>query len=124
MLGAAAGLGACSWMPFIGSDEGPHLANPAVDACRHKAEELGYDEPGERVSAPTGEGRYTVVLDVREHQGFGQVTCTFDPAKGADLPPPPKPGEKKPPEKPAEKPAGTPPAEGGPATPPEPAPAH
>ena len=123
MLGAAAWLGACSWMPFIGSDEGPHLANPAVDACRKKAKDLGYVDPGERVATPTGEGRYTVVLDVRQHQGFGQVTCSFDPGKGADLPPPPKPEEKKPAEKPPEKPAETKPAEGAPATAPEPAPA-
>ena len=113
--GAAALLaaGGCSWIPFIGSGDGPHLTNPAVDACRRKARDLGYDDPAERSSAPGADGRYTVVLDIRQNQGYGQVTCTFDPAKGADLPPAPKPGEK-PPEKPAETPA-----EGAPATTPE-----
>ena len=108
-LAGAAWLGGCSWIPFIGSSDGPHLSNPAVEACRRKAEDLGYDGAGERASSPLGGGRYTVVLDIRQNQGYGQVTCTFDPAKGADLPPPPKPGEK-PAEKPAETPADAVPA--------------
>lgn len=108
-LCGAVWIGGCSWIPFIGSSDGPHLTNPAVEACRHKAEDLGYEDVGERQSAPTAGGGYTVELDVRQNEGFGQVSCTWNPAKGADLPPP-KPPEKpaeKPTEKPAEKPAET-----------------
>ncbi len=109
VLGGAVWIGGCSWIPFIGSSDGPQLTNPAVEACRDKAEDLGYEDVGERQSSPTAGGGYTVQLDIRENEGFGQVTCTYDPAKGADLPPP-KPPQKpaeKPPEKPAEKPAET-----------------
>jgi len=80
-------IGGCSGIPLIGSSDGPHLTNPAVEACKRKASELGYDGVGERQSAPGPEGRYTVQLDVRENQGYGQVTCAFDPATGADVPP-------------------------------------
>jgi hypothetical protein len=80
-------LGGCSWIPFLG-DSAPHLTNPAVAACEHKADSLGYDGVGERQSAPESNGRYTVILDVLQNQGYGQVSCTYDPAKGADLAPP------------------------------------
>jgi hypothetical protein len=78
-------LAGCSWIPFVGESDGPHLSNAAVDACKRKAGDMGLSEPGERVSTPGAEGRYTVVLDVRNPQGFGQVTCTYDPAKGAEI---------------------------------------
>lgn len=101
-LALALSLGGCSWIPFLSSD-GPHLTNPAVEACLRQADKLGYDGVGERQSAPIAKGGYSVTLDFRQNEGYGQVTCTWDPAKGADLPPPAKPGEK-PPEKPAETP--------------------
>ncbi len=96
-LGGAAWIGGCSWIPFFGDAGAPHLTNTAVQACRQKADDLGYDGTSERESAPLGDGRYTVVLEVRQHEGFGQIVCTYDPAKGADVPPlklPEKPGEK------------------------------
>jgi hypothetical protein len=99
-LGGAAGLAGCSWIPFLNSGA-PHLSNPAVQACLSKADDLGYDRVGERESVPLEGGRYTVVLDVSQDQGFGQVTCTWDPKKGADLPPP---RSATPEAKPAEKP--------------------
>ena len=68
-------------------------------------------------SAPLGDGRYTVVLDIRQNQGYGRVTCSYDPKKGADLPPPTPPAT--PEAKPAEKPA-TPAATPAPATAPGP----
>jgi hypothetical protein len=115
-FGATALVGGCSWIPFFGSND-EHLTNAAVEACQSKAEDLGYDGAGERESVPLGDGRYSVVLDVRQNQGFGQVTCSYDPKKGADLPPPPKPSEK-PEEKPAPpssepNPAATPAPAGG-----------
>jgi hypothetical protein len=113
-LGGAAWIGGCSWIPFLNSDA-PELRNPAVEACLGKADDLGYDGAGERESAPLGEGRYTVVLDVRQNQGFGQVTCNYDPKKGADLPPPQ-------PATPEEKPAETPAQPAAPTVVPQPAP--
>lgn len=82
-------LGACSWLPFIGGDTGPHLTNPAVQACEDKASALGYDGVAEHETTPGKNGSYTVVLDVLQHEGYGQVSCSFEPAKGAQLPPPP-----------------------------------
>jgi hypothetical protein len=84
-LGLAVGLGACSWIPFVGESDGPHLSNAAVDACKRKAGDMGLDGAGERLSTPGAEGRYTVVLDIRKAQGFSQVTCTYDPVKGAEI---------------------------------------
>jgi hypothetical protein len=81
-------LAGCSWIPLVGSSGGPRLTNPAVEACERKASELGYDDPGERQSAPSGGGRYAVTLDVRHGGGFGQVACAWDPAKGAEIEPP------------------------------------
>ena len=78
-------LGGCSWMPFTGDSDGPHLSNAAIDACKRKADDMGLNGAGERLSTPGAEGRYTVVLDVRNTQGFSQVTCTFDPTKGAEI---------------------------------------
>lgn len=80
--------GACSWIPFVGSSAAP--TNPAVEACKREADRLGYDVVGERSSAPAGEKRYTVVLDVNKANGLGQASCTYDPVKGAQLEPPPK----------------------------------
>jgi len=87
--GLALLLGACSWLPFVGGDTGPHLTNPAVQACEDKASALGYDGVAEHETTPGKDGSYTVVLDVLRHEGYGQVSCSFDPAKGAQLPPPP-----------------------------------
>ncbi|HWI29543.1 MAG TPA: hypothetical protein VN668_21395 [Stellaceae bacterium] len=92
-LAAALLLGGCSYIPFIGSD-GPQIRNPAVDACESKARSVGYDGVGERQSAPGKDGRYTVVLDIRQNEGYGQITCAFDPKTGAEVPPPPKPAGK------------------------------
>ena len=78
-------LTGCSWMPFVGESDGPHLSNAAVDACKRKADDMGLSGAGERLSSPGAEGRYTVVLDVRNQQGFSQVTCAYDPAKGAEI---------------------------------------
>jgi hypothetical protein len=93
VFGAALALAACSWLPPLpGFGGGPHLTNPAVEACKRKAETAGYEGVGERQSAPQGsEGAYTVTLDVRENAGYGQVTCTYDPKKGAEVPPRKKP---------------------------------
>jgi len=82
---AAACLAACSYIPFVGSSDGPHLTNAAVEACKRKADDLGYEGVGERQTTPEAEGRYTVVLDVRQQEGYGQITCTFDPSKGAEI---------------------------------------
>lgn len=84
-LGVALWLAGCSWMPFVGESDGPHLANAAIDACMRKADDMGYSDAGERQATPGAGGRYTVVLDVRQKQGFGTVTCTYDPAKGAQI---------------------------------------
>lgn len=84
-------LGGCSYLPFFGSG-GPHLTNDAVAACERKARDLDYSGIGEHQSTPAAEGRYTVVLDVLTPNGYGTVTCSYDPQKGADLPPPPKRG--------------------------------
>jgi hypothetical protein len=84
-LGLVVALAGCSWLPFTGESDGPHLSNAAVDACKRKAGDMGLDAAGERLSTPGGEGRYTVVLDVRKEQGFSQITCTYDPAKGAEI---------------------------------------
>jgi hypothetical protein len=78
--------GACSWIPFTGSSAAP--TNPAVEACKREADKLGYDVAGERSSAPAGEQRYNVVLDVRKATGLSQASCTFDPTKGAQMEPP------------------------------------
>ena len=93
VLGGALGLAACSWLPSVpGLGGGRHVTNPAVEACKSKAEQAGYDSVGERQSAPAGgEGHYTVVLEFRENAGYGQITCTYDPQKGAEIPPPKKP---------------------------------
>jgi hypothetical protein len=91
VCGGALALAACSWIPSVPSfGGGPHLTNDAVEACKRKAEEAGYAGVGERQSAPAAEGRYTVTLDVRGTGGYGQVTCNFDPKKGAEVPPPKK----------------------------------
>jgi hypothetical protein len=90
--GALAALAACSWLPSVPSLTGsPHLTNAAVEACKSKAEDAGYGGVGERQSAPTAEGGYTVTLDVRENAGYGQITCSYDPKKGAEVPPQKKP---------------------------------
>lgn len=84
MLGGALALGGCSWLPFSGPDTG-QVTNPAVVACLRQADAQGLDAAGERQATPTGEGRYTVVLDVRGDTGYRQVNCAFDPAKGAEI---------------------------------------
>lgn len=80
-------LGGCSWIPFLNSDA-PHLTNPAVVACERKASDLGYNGVGEHESVPGGGGRYTVVLDIRQNEGYGQISCAFDPDKGPQIAPP------------------------------------
>jgi hypothetical protein len=82
---AVAGLAACSYLPFVGSSDGPHLTNDAVEACKRKADDLGYEGIGERQATPEANGRYSVILDVRRQQGYGQITCAYDPAKGAEI---------------------------------------
>jgi hypothetical protein len=95
---AALALGGCSYLPsmpsvpFVGGG-GDHLTNDAVEACKRKAGDLGYDGVGERQSEPTGGGKYTVILEVLGPNGYSTVPCSYDPAKGADLPPPPKAGK-------------------------------
>jgi len=84
-LWAAVLLAGCSWVPFVGESDGPHLSNAAIDACKRKAGDMRLEDAGERLSTPGAEGRYTVVLDVRKEQGFRQVTCLYDPAKGAEI---------------------------------------
>lgn len=80
----------CSWIPFVGGEDGPHLTNPAVHACEDKADSLGYEGIAEHETTPGAEGRYTVVLDVRQNEGYGQISCAYDPAKGAEIAPPPQ----------------------------------
>jgi len=82
---AAASLAACSYVPFVGTSDGPHLTNAAVEACKRKADDLGYEGVGERQTTPEADGRYTVILDVRQQEGYGQITCAYDPAKGAEI---------------------------------------
>jgi len=118
LWGAVAGgllLGGCFdiSVPLIDSSP-PHLTNEAVEACKKKAEDL-YDDVGERQATPTGEGRYTVVLEVREAIGFAQKTCLYDPKTGAALQTPPAPAAATTPapapaETPAAAAAATPPA--------------
>ncbi len=95
MLAAGLGLAACELpslptIPIINSDA-PHLTNPAIEACKKKAEER-YGEVGEHQTTPLGEGRYTIVLNVEEKQGYALKTCRFDPATGASLEEPKPPG--------------------------------
>lgn len=95
MLGAGLGLAACELpslpaIPIINSDA-PHLTNPAIEACKKKAEER-YGEVGEHQTTPLGDGRYTIVLNVEEKQGYALKTCRFDPATGASLEEPKAPG--------------------------------
>jgi hypothetical protein len=74
-------LGGCSW-PFGG---GSAITNEASAACLRKADEIGLNGVGERQATPGAEGRYTVVLDIKTRIGFSQVTCTYDPAQGAQI---------------------------------------
>jgi hypothetical protein len=87
VLGGALLLQGCSSLsslPLVGSGTN-HSTNPAAEACLRKADELGLERAGERQATPTGEGRYTVVLDVLGQGGFTQVTCSYDPATGAQV---------------------------------------
>jgi hypothetical protein len=91
VVAGALALGGCFGVSVPLLDSGaPHLTNPAVEACKKKAAEL-YDDVGEHQATPTGEGRYTVVLDVREKIGFALKTCHYDPATGAAMQAPPSP---------------------------------
>ena len=85
-------LAGCSYIPLVGSDDG-RITNPAVAACMSAADHEGLDAMGERQATPSGEGRYTVVLEVRSRAGYTQVTCNYDPASGAKIE---KPGGAKP----------------------------
>jgi hypothetical protein len=85
-------LAGCSYIPFVGSDQA-RVTNPAVAACMREADHEGIDAAGERQATPSGEGRYTVVLEVRGRAGYTQVTCNYDPASGAKIE---KPGGGKP----------------------------
>ncbi len=69
----------------------PHLTNSAVEACERKADEQGYEGISERTSTPLAAGRYSVILDVQETNGYTQVTCSFDPQSGATIEKPRKP---------------------------------
>lgn len=83
--GAAAFLLAgCSWLPFVNSGA-PHLTNPAVEACEKKAADMKFGGVGERQATPLADGRYTVVLDVRDKDGYVEKTCTYDPKTGAEI---------------------------------------
>jgi hypothetical protein len=82
----------CSYLPFVGSDNA-RITNPAVAACMRTASQEGIDAAGERQATPSGEGRYTVVLEARGRAGYTQVTCNYDPANGAKIE---KPGGAKP----------------------------
>ena len=84
MFGGALVLAGCSWLPFGGDDAG-HITNPAVVACLSQADAQGLHAAGERQATPTGDGRYTVILDVRGDTGYRQVSCAYDPAKGAEI---------------------------------------
>jgi hypothetical protein len=86
-FGGALLTAGCSWIPFMGSD-GPELTNSAVRACENKAEEVGYHGVGERESTPEKGGAYTVVLDVRQNEGYGELRCAYSPTKGAEVAPP------------------------------------
>ncbi len=79
--------GCFSWLPDLPSfgSGGPRLTNAAVEACENAAKKKGFDAPSERQSTPAGEGRYTVVLDVRDRDGYTQATCTYEPASGAKI---------------------------------------
>lgn len=88
-------LAGCISIPELPSLPGldldpPHLTNEAVEACEKAAADKGFERPGERQSTPTGEGRYTVVLDVRDRDGYTQATCTYDPKTGAAIDKTPK----------------------------------
>lgn len=85
-------VAACSYVPFVGSDDA-RITNPAVAACMRAADQEGLDAAGERQSTPSGEGRYTVVLEARGRAGYTQITCNYDPASGAKIE---KPGGAKP----------------------------
>ncbi len=74
----------CSYIPLVGSDDA-RLTNPAAVACMREADHQGLDPAGERQATPSGEGRYTVVLEVRGRAGYTQVTCDYDPANGAKI---------------------------------------
>jgi hypothetical protein len=74
----------CSYVPLVGSDEA-RVTNPAAAACMREADHQGLDAAGERQATPSGEGRYTVVLEVRSRSGYTQVTCNYDPASGAKI---------------------------------------
>jgi hypothetical protein len=83
-LAAMLALVGCSYVPFVGSDDG-RVTNPAAAACMREADRQGLDAAGERQATPSGEGRYTVVLEVRGRAGYTQVTCNYDPASGAKI---------------------------------------
>jgi hypothetical protein len=83
-LAAMLALVRCSYVPFVGS-ENVRITNPAVAACMRAAEQEGLDAAGERQATPSGEGRYTVVLEARGRAGYTQVTCNYDPASGAKI---------------------------------------
>jgi hypothetical protein len=83
-LGAMLALIGCSYIPLVGSDDS-RVTNPAAAACMREADHQGLDAAGERQATPSGEGRYTVVLEVRGRAGYTQVTCNYDPASGAKI---------------------------------------
>ena len=83
-LAATLALAGCSYVPLVGSDEA-RVTNPAAAACMREADHQGLNPAGERQATPSGEGRYTVVLEVRGSAGYTQVTCNYDPASGAKI---------------------------------------
>jgi hypothetical protein len=83
LAATALALSGCSYFPSL-SLGGPHLSNPAVEACEAKASEK-FGGVGERQSTPGENGHYTVILDVRNDNGYGTATCTYDPSTGARI---------------------------------------
>jgi len=79
--------GCFSWMPDLPSigSGASRLTNAAVEACEKAARKKGFDSPSERQTTPTGEGRYTVILDVRDRDGYTQASCAYEPATGAKI---------------------------------------
>ena len=88
LLAAMVASAGCSYVPFVGSDD-VRVTNPAAAACMREADHQGLDPAGERQATPSGEGRYTVVLELRGRAGYTQATCNYDPASGAKIEKPP-----------------------------------
>ncbi|HZS85374.1 MAG TPA: hypothetical protein VFA50_21075 [Stellaceae bacterium] len=63
----------------------PRATNAAVEACQRAAREQGLGGADQLTVAPTGEGRYRVVLDVVDDNGDRQAVCDYDPKAGARI---------------------------------------